>query len=220
MPNVFSMKFEEVDDRACQSDRFRLLCLEFVTISLRRDFACSLCRGIWFGVGFCSSSLPRKGVPHENQNICLLSSGKIYMMTDSDSAVVPKITPQATDLQEVELFVLLFFFVLLDVFQSIHNFDSGVWIAVDFFVSLFQKGALDNTILQRLAVLFGFWRPHWHHCSFCCTVKAVWTSDLRTFSKSCAGEIELLWSVVFEIACSFVLKSKQNWVYLIVRNLR
>jgi hypothetical protein len=120
----------------------------------------------------------------------------------------------------VELFVLLFFFVLLDVFQSIHHFDSGVWTAVDFFVSLFQKGALDNTILQRLAVLFGFWRPHWHHCSFCCTVKAVWTSDLRTFSKSCAGEIELLWSVVFEIACSFVLKSKQNWVYLIVRNLR
>jgi hypothetical protein len=38
------------------------------------------------------------------------------MMTDSDSAVVPKIAPQTTDLQEEELFVLLFFFVLLDVY--------------------------------------------------------------------------------------------------------
>lgn len=216
MPNVFSMKFEEVDDRACQSDRFRLLCLEFVTISLEGILHVLFAEGSDLELGFVPLFfLDKKGSSRESKHLSAvvgenLDDDRFWFSRGAQNR--PANENLKPDLQEVELFVLLFFFVLLDVFQSIHHFDSGVWIAVDFFVSLFQKGALDNTILQRLAVLFGFCRPHWHHCSFCCTVKAVWTSDLRTFSKSCAGEIELLWSVVFEIACSFVLKSKQNWV--------
>lgn len=108
----------------------------FCMFSLQRDL-------IWSWVLFLFSS-SRRGSSRESKHLSAvvgenLDDDRFWFSRGAQNR--PANENLKPDLQEVELFVLLFFFVLLDVFQSIHHFDSGLWTAVDCFVSSSKRSA-------------------------------------------------------------------------------